>query len=228
MEGEVRGARRAPRLVIGLAALLILAVVAVLQGPAATAHEGHGHGPGHGPQPEVLTVSGPLTARAQLLSGCGVFRQVIDGEGGWSGLDASTLHVDFCLGSPPDDVHYPVLSGTFTITSADGTLTGDVSGDVQAGGMPPPEDGFPFRLELTVTAGTDRLASATGTLVLNGAFSYGAVSARGTISGTVTIPPGPPTSVDDCRRGGWRRHVDDHGRPFRSKRHCIAYVLHHT
>lgn len=94
--------------------------------------------------------------------------------------------------------------------------------------MPPPEKGFPFRLELTVTGGTDPFSTAAGSLVLDGALSYGAVSAWGTISGTVMIPPGPPTSVDDCRHGGWRHHVDHRCRPFHPQGHCIAWVLHHA
>jgi hypothetical protein len=222
-------------------ALLVASVFLVLAGSTAvsaattassgptSADDGAGRGPdpGPGPEPEVLTVSGPFTATGQLLGGCGTFRQVVDGEGEWSALGASTFHLDFCIQSPTTGVDYPVLDGgTFTITSAEGTLSGTLSGSVRAGGSPPPEVGFPFRFELAVTAGTGRFATATGAFVLEGAFGYGAVSAWGTISGTVSIPPGPPTSVADCRGDGWRDHVDDQGRPFRNQGQCIAFVLH--
>jgi hypothetical protein len=206
--------------------LLTIAATALLVADAAAAASAEGRRPA--PQPEVLTVDGPFTASAQLLGGCGEFRHIIDGTGEWSALGASTLHLDFCIGSPPDGVHHPVLDGgTFTISAADGTLTGTMTGDVQPGGTPPPEVGFPFHFDLVTTGGTGRFATATGSFVVDGAFGYGALNARGTVSGTITIPPGPPQSVDDCKRGGWRYHVDDHGRPFRSKRHCIRYVLHH-
>lgn len=181
------------------------------------------HGRRPGPQPEVLAVTGPFTATAQLLGGCGRFNQIVDGEGEWSSLGPSTLHLDFCIGDPPDELNFPVLSGTFTIGASEGTITGNV----QAGGSPPPEVGFPFLLDLTITAGTGGFTTATGTLVVDGAFSYGAVSAWGTISGNVTIPPGPPQSPNDCKHGNWRNHVTDSGRPFRNKHHCLTYVRHH-
>lgn len=229
--GGVRRARRAGRGLIALLALAVAAMgLAVLPAAPASAEggPGPGRGPGRGPTPEVLSVGGSFTATAQLLGGCGTFHQVVDGAGEWSALGASTFHLDFCIQEPATGTDFPVLEGaTFTVTSAEGTLSGTVTGYVRPGGSPPPEVGFPFRFELAVSAATGRFAAATGTLVLDGAFSYGAVSAWGTVSGTVTIPPRPPDSLDDCRRGGWRRHVDDQGRPFRSKRHCIAWVLHH-
>jgi hypothetical protein len=208
------------------AVVLAAAIVITLGAPPASAG---GHRPG--PQPEVLTVTGPFTATGQLLSGCGEFHQIVDGGGGWSALGDTTFNLDFCIGGPSEP-GWPVLDGgTFTVTAADGTLSGAVTGWVDATGTPPPGGGipteFPAHLVLTITAGTGRFSAATGTLVLDGIFGPAAATFEGTVSGTVTIPPPTPQTVRDCRHGGWRHVVDDRGRPFRNQRQCIAFVLRH-
>jgi hypothetical protein len=178
----------------------------------------------------VVTVDGPFTARGQLLGCAGAeFQQIVDGTGELTGLGASTVHLDYCFGPPPmGGPHHPLLDGgTFAIGTPDGTLTGTMSGYVDPEGPPSPDARFPFHFELVITAGADRFAGATGTLVADGAFGPAAFQAWGTISGTVTIPPGQPQSVADCKHGGWRDHVDDEGRPFRSQGHCIRWVRHH-
>ena len=202
-------------------AAVVLAAAIVITLGAAPASAG-GHRPG--PQPEVLTVTGPFTATGQLLSGCGEFHQIVDGGGEWSALGASTFNLDFCIANTGGAV-WPVLDGgTFTVTSADGTLSGTTGGWVAAGGT---GTEFPLHLELAITGGSGRFADASGALVLDGAFGVGAGTAWGDVSGTVTIPPPTPQTVRDCRHGGWRHVVDDRGRPFRNQRECIAFVLRH-
>jgi hypothetical protein len=208
------------------------APASALAAPLGGAGGGGGHHPGS-PQPEVLTVTGPFTATGQLLSGCGEFHQIVDGGGSWSALGASTFNLDFCIASmPTTEPGWPVLDGgTFTVTAADGTLSGALTGWVDATGTPPPGGGipmeFPAHLVLTITAGSGRFAAATGSLVLDGIFGPAAASFEGTVSGTVTIPPPTARTVADCKHGGWRHVVDDHGRPFRSQRQCIAFVRRH-
>jgi len=36
-----------------------------------------------------------------------------------------------------------------------------------------------------------------------------------------------PTSREECMHGGWRRLVDDRGRPFRNQGDCVSFVVHH-
>jgi hypothetical protein len=49
-------------------------------------------------------------------------------------------------------------------------------------------------------------------------------------SGFVDAPItfGTPTRGSDCRRGGWRTLVDEHGRPFRNAGHCLAWLEDHA
>ena len=215
--------RRAWATLLAATAVTIAALAA--GGPAGAATDGLGQAaPPAGP---TLEVSGEFTGTGQLLSTCGLFHQVVDGGGEWLPLGTSTFNLDFCLENPVGEL-YPISSGSFTVTSPSGTLTGTVGGWVEAGGNPDPEVGFPLHIVLTVTGGTGAYAGATGELLLEGAFGYGAATAWGTVSGTVTLPPPTPGSVADCRDGGWRDVVDDQGRPFRSQGACIAWVRRHT
>jgi hypothetical protein len=209
-----------------LLAVTVTAVAALAgTAPAGAATDGPGQ-PAPPPGP-TLEVSGEFTGTGQLLGTCGLFRQVVDGGGEWLPLGTTTFTLDFCLENPVGEL-YPISSGTFTVTSPSGTLTGTVGGWVEAGGNPDPAVGFPLHITLTVTGGTGAYAGATGDLLLEGAFGYGAATVWGTVSGTVTLPPPTPDSADDCRNGGWRQVVDDQGRPFRSQGACIAWVRHHT
>jgi hypothetical protein len=212
--------------------VLVAAITIALGAPPASAGGPGGH---HhpGPEPEVLTVTGSFTATGQLLGGCGDFHQIVDGGGGWSALGESTFNLDFCIANTPTtEPGWPVLDGgTFTVTAADGTLSGALTGWVDATGTPPPGGGFPTEfpahLVLTVSAGSGRFAAATGSLALDGIFGPAAATFAGDVSGTITIPPPTPQTVRDCRHGGWRHVVDDRGRPFRNQRQCIAFVRRH-
>lgn len=197
--------------------------MAVTAGLAAAASPAAAEGDPAGPEPQVLEVSGPFTATGTLVGGPCVFNQVVDGEGDWTGLGASTFHLEFCTEPIGTSVTFS-SAGTFSITTAEGTLSGTLAGTVDAG-LPGTE--FPFDYELVVDDATDGLEGATGTLTLQGAFGLAAATAWGDISGTIELPPPTPSSKDDCKHGGWKNFVDGDGKPFRNQGHCIRYVLHH-
>jgi hypothetical protein len=77
----------------------------------------------------------------------------------------------------------PLLVLAFTLTAADGTLTGQGLGSVI--NQPAPQ---PMHLELTVTGGTDAFAGATGALVFDAEFDDEEQLLSGTISGAVVVP----------------------------------------
>ena len=85
-------------------------------------------------------------------------------------------------------------------------------------------EGYPLHLGLAVTGGTGDLAGATGTLVVGGWFGYGALTAFGTVSGTLSVPDPTPASIDDCKDGGWTGVADDERQPFRNQGACVAWV----
>jgi hypothetical protein len=141
--------------------------------------------------------------------------------GDLSSLGASDIEGIVCL-DPRDGRAF----GPLTLSSERGTITGDMDG----GAVESPElNPFPFALESTVTDGTGRFAGASGTLSVEVTIRLtGPIQVEGTIDGTVTVPPRTPTSAADCKHGGWRHLVDDHGRPFRSQGACIRWVRHHA
>lgn len=176
---------------------------------------------------EELPVTGTFTGTGHFEFACTFAEEHTDGSGDWTSLGPSTFHLVYCVDTPSDLADpWPVTSGSFTVETAAGTLTGDVGGHVMAGSAGP--DGrYPFHLVLTVTGGTGGYEGATGGLTLDGAFEYIPFFDRrheGTVSGAVTLPPRTPETRDDCRHGGWRDHVDDGGRPFRNQGACIAFV----
>ena len=211
------------RKLVAAGAVLVALVVGVQDGVAGAAAASGGGG--RPPAGTELAVSGPFTGTGQLLGDCAVFHQIVDGGGEWTELGASTFTLDFCLaegGTGP----WQVYDGTFTVTAADGgTLTGALTGTVEAGG-PGPE--FPLHLVMDVTGGTGRYEGATGSIAMEGAFGLGAFTVEGTVDGTVTLPPATPASWRECLHGGWRDLVDGVGRPFRNQGHCVAWARRHT
>ena len=77
-----------------------------------------------------IPVSGDFTATGTFTFACDFALESTDGGGDWTGLGPSTFHLDWCVGLPPDPTvdDWPVTSGTFTVTTATGTLTGTMGG----------------------------------------------------------------------------------------------------
>jgi hypothetical protein len=175
-----------------------------------------------------LPVSGTFTGDGYFTFTCGFAEEHLDGGGDWASLGATTFHLDYCVDDGILDEPWPVSGGTFTITTADGTLTGSVAGEMDA--TQADGDGwFPFRLTLTVTAGTGAYDGATGAIDVDGRLEYVAPTSRnieGSVSGTVTTAASTPTSADDCKAGGWRELVDDTGAPFANQGACVSWVNH--
>jgi hypothetical protein len=171
-------------------------------------------------------VTGSFTATGSIefgTGGCTFVRQLVDGTADLSTLGASSFHLDFCVVAPPSGgVDWPVPSGTFTLSAAAGTLTGNVGGFVQAGNQTP--DGFPLHLVLTVTGGTEQLENATGEIVLDGFFGIGGETANGTVSGSLA-GLGPPVTKDDCKNGGWQNLANDQGVLFPNQGQCVSFVV---
>jgi hypothetical protein len=186
---------------------------------------------GHGASPAgaaELPVSGTFTGDGYFVFTCGFAEEHLDGGGDWTSLGATTFHLDFCVDDAPFDEPWPVTGGTFTITTADGTLTGSVSGEVDA--LQADSEGwFPFRLTLTITGGTGAYDGATGAIDVDGRSEYVAPTSRnieGSVSGTVTTAVSTPTSKDECRHGGWRDLVDDTGAAFADQGACVSWASH--
>lgn len=208
--GTIR-TRLGARVVRCVSALAVAAGLA-LAGPAAPASA------------VEVAVSGDLELHGDLgwcgspWNGLGL---VVDGSGALAGLGDVDAHVQFCLehvGPTPTRPYAPfdVVSGSFTLTTDRGTVTGDV-----VGGHAP----NPTRLVLDVTGGTADFVGATGSLQFDGEVVPGELVAwRGPITGTIDLPD-RPESPDDCMHGGWRDLVDDAGRPFANQGLCVAWVV---
>ena len=82
-----------------------------------------------------------------------------------------TLQLSFC-------VEPTTYTGTFSITTSVGTLSGDVAGTILNVLGPPPME---FELGLSVLSGTGAFADASGTLDVN-------ILAGSSVTGTVTVP----------------------------------------
>jgi hypothetical protein len=176
---------------------------------------------------ESLVVSGAYTGTGTLLtSPCTQLGVDADGSGDWTALGSTDFTLHFCNRSFPDTT---IDDGRFTITTAEGTMSGEMTGTVDAF-RPLPETQYPFHLTLDIGSGegTGRFVDATGELVLDGNFGIAAQMFSGTVTGTIDIPPSTPTSRDDCKNGGWRELVDDTGTPFANQGRCMAWANHHT
>jgi hypothetical protein len=137
-------------------------------------------------------------------------------------LGSGTIHTDFTITFAPPGV---VTNGTFVLTRTDGaTLTGPGTGTVDLSSFP-----YPVVIHSIVTAGTGGLTGVTGEIIFTGTTrgpgNLGEVFA---MTGTLTTPTPAPTDKAQCKRGGWRTVVDDHGVPFRNQGQCVSFVEHST
>jgi hypothetical protein len=189
--------------------------------PAATALAGS----------EEVAVSGTFSATGtfEATADCPSFHTTHTGEGTWSGLGDVTFVLDYCvvLGSEASSP----LTGTATISAADGTLTATVAGSLSGA---PTDEGYPAHYTATVTGGTGAYEAATGTLDLDGVWDdpdVPVLSMHGTVAGTVELAAPVllhPASILDCLREGWRNFVDDNGKAFTTTWGCILYVVFHA
>lgn len=42
--------------------------------------------------------------------------------------------------------------------------------------------------------------------------------------GEISTPPAEPTSIGDCKKGGWESLTDAYGTPFKNQGDCVSYV----
>ncbi len=100
-----------------------------------------------------VPVSGTFTGSGSFDFSCNPFREMQTGGREWTGLGTATFSLQFCVEFPPVITDpWPITSGTFTITTPGGTLTGEMGG--------------------TVTGGTGELAGVTGQLTLDCLLEY--------------------------------------------------------
>jgi len=170
---------------------------------------------------EALHVTGSYTGTGTAFTPCSTaFGIDAQASGDWTALGPTSFTLHFCLGLFEETIQ----DGRFTITTADGTMAGDLTGDV----LPGPGPEFPFRFVMAIGSapGTGRFVGATGELVLDAAFGTGASTLHGSVDGTIDVQPPLPRTKDDCKKGGWRDVTDDQGRPFRNEGQCVAFVQH--
>jgi hypothetical protein len=104
----------------------------------------------------------------------------------------ASWHVDLCASSAqPVQAQTPVYGGDFTLTSADGTVSGTVTSTTSSTSGP---QGFATHLDLVATGGTGALVGATGTLTFDGFVGVAGSTFAGDLVGTVTIAAAPTTA----------------------------------
>jgi hypothetical protein len=120
-----------------------------------------------GAKPAPLA-SGPFTGTTSytfVTDGCSFVHQVYDATVGSNRNPTSSFHLAGCVTLSMNSDGFP-YSGTFTIRTRGGTLTGTVAGGVHAEILPC----SPFRFTLTVTGGTQRLRHTSGTITVAGTW----------------------------------------------------------
>jgi hypothetical protein len=117
-------------------------------------------------------------------AGCSFVHQVLDAVyPGSSAVGDVTLHIDACVDLPSGLVFDFPMTGTFTISTSVGTLTGSASG-TQTVLMDP----VPISLRLTPTVGTGVFSTPSGALQLNGLWtSTGSEGTPEPVTGTVVV-----------------------------------------
>jgi hypothetical protein len=129
-----------------------------------------------------LTGSFNGTGSFTLVPGCNFVHQVFDAiYPGSSAVGDVTMHNDVCIDQPVGGGNFRA-TGTFTITTAVGTLTGTVSGIETVF-----QDPVPIQLALTPTAGTGAFTTTAGTLMVNGLWFPGVEGAATLFTGAVSF-----------------------------------------
>lgn len=144
---------------------------------------------------EELPVSGTLTGIGGVVfEPCpfvGVTHQIAGELTGLGAVSVDLLECSTGPADPNDPRMWPITSGSFSLTAADGSLTGSVSGSVDTN----PDDVFEQYATITITGGTGRYLDATGTLTVDTEIRD-LVAAPGEtgkstaeVSGQVVLPP---------------------------------------
>jgi hypothetical protein len=107
------------------------------------------------------------------------------------------------------------FESSFTLTGAEGSVSGVVASLHVASAVPP--QAATFHIDLTVNAGTGRFTDAFGAIALDGSLNHDPLPpVTATTSGSITYspPPPPPPPKQDCAHRGDRdhQHHHDHGR----------------
>lgn len=155
----------------GVAAACLAAGLMLVSTPA---------GAGGGPKVKVRATFTGTGSFSGCNSDLGLF---VTDDGSLDGpqLRDATLHFDFCY--PDTRVGVLPVSGTFALGLRHGMVTGVLEGQSQS--FPATPCGYPFTFSLTITAGTDRFANASGVLSFSGCLSTGVATATGTLMGTI-------------------------------------------
>jgi hypothetical protein len=132
-------------------ALLGLGMLGVLAAPAGAAGGSSG------------AVSGPFTGTTSYTfttDGCSFVHQVYQGTFGTRSRPSGSFDLAGCVELTTGFTY----SGTFTVRTAGGALTGTVAGTIDAEILPC----SPFHFTLTVTGGTGRFRHTGGTIAVTG------------------------------------------------------------
>lgn len=128
-------------------------------------------------------------------------------------------------------VHPLVVGTTYTLT-----FTGHVANNTTEGLASKPRVGF--LAEPGQAAGDPVVASSytindsqldvSAAFVMDQAYELHPVAiwsfGVNYLSGAVSAPVSVPVTRAECKDGGWRRLVDDQGRPFKNQGDCVSYV----
>jgi hypothetical protein len=135
------------------------------------------------PQPTIVMFAGSFSAAGAATNPpeCAVRQVATSGSFNLGDIGNGTVSFDACLNAV-----FNVIGGTFTITTAAGTMSGTLdSGSVTLMAQPP----LPFEFFGTITGGTDGFLGASGSIVLDGNINdFPGTSVSGSITGTATIP----------------------------------------
>jgi hypothetical protein len=139
---------------------------------------------------EDIEVTGSFSGPGEfeLPDGSGnLFHTWHDITGTWTGLGEISAHLDYIVDVHGSPAPSPITSGTFTIATPSGTLTGGLDG-ILAGESD--GQGWPGSFELSVLDGTGSWDGATGSLVLDAHFDGELAPifhVVGTVSGHVSV-----------------------------------------